>query len=95
MQPAPGRSQPPKATTQRVRIDHAGRVVIPVEIRRALGIEHDTHLTVSLEKDGVTLRTLAMTRARVKTIARAHRKDPGSVVDEFLAERRTEAATNR
>lgn len=93
MEPDPGISQPAKTTAQRVRIDPAGRVVIPVEMRRALGIHDGTDLTVSLEKDGITLRTLAMSRARVQAIARAHRKGHGSVVDEFLAERRTEAAS--
>ncbi len=81
------------AKTRRVRIDPAGRVVIPVEMRKALGIHDGQDLTVSLEKDGITLRTLALTRARIRAIARAHRKDHGSVVDEFLAERRAEAAS--
>ena len=84
--------RPDNAKTQRVRIDPVGRVVIPVEMRRALGIHDGQDLTVSLEKDGITLRTLALARARVRAIARAHRKGHGSVVDEFLAERRAEAA---
>lgn len=78
---------------QRVRIDAAGRVVIPVKMRRALDIHDRQDLTVSLESDGITLRTLAQTRARVRAIARAYRKDPGSVVDRFLVERRAEAAS--
>jgi len=50
-----------RGASQRVRIDGAGRVVIPVDVRKAL--------------------------------ARAHRKDAGSVVDAFLTARRAEAAS--
>lgn len=80
-------------TSQRVRIDSAGRVVIPVEVRKALGIENGQDLAPSLDADGVTLRTLEHARARVKAIARVHRKEAGSVVDAFLAARRAEAAS--
>ena len=78
--------------SQRVRVDGAGRVVIPVEVRKALGIEKGQELTLSLTDDGLTLRTLERARARVKALARAHRKDARSVVDAFLAARRAEAA---
>ncbi|MCY3810909.1 MAG: AbrB/MazE/SpoVT family DNA-binding domain-containing protein [Gammaproteobacteria bacterium] len=79
-------------SSHRVRIDGAGRVVIPVDIREALGIEKGQELTLSLTEDGLTLCTLELARARVKALARAHRKDDGSVVDAFLTARRAEAA---
>ena len=66
--------------------------MIPVEVRKALGIEKGQELTLSLTDDGLTLRTLERARARVKALARAHRKDDRSVVDAFLAARRSEAA---
>lgn len=78
---------------QRVRIDAAGRVVIPVEMRKALDIHDGQDLTVSLESGAIKLRTRALTHARIRAIARAHRKDPGSMVDRFLAERRADAAS--
>lgn len=81
-----------RGASQRVRIDGAGRVVIPVDVRKALGIEKGQELTLSLTEDGLTLCTLELARARVKALARAHRKDDGSVVDAFLAARRAEAA---
>ena len=87
-----GRSSSRWEASQRVRIDRAGRVVIPVEVRKALGIEKGQELTLSLTDDGLTLRTLERARARVKALARAHRKDDRSVVDAFLAARRSEAA---
>lgn len=87
-----GRSSPRWESSHRVRIDGAGRVVIPAEARKALGIEKGQELTLSLTEDGLTLRTLEHARARVKALARAHRKDSGSVVDAFLTARRAEAA---
>ena len=66
--------------------------MIPVDVRRALGIEKGQELTLSVTDDGLTLRTLERARARVKALARSHRKDDGSVVDAFLAARRAEAA---
>ena len=59
MATAAANPQPDKVATQRIRIDAAGRIVIPVEMRRALGIQDGQDLTVSLEEDGITLRTLA------------------------------------
>lgn len=81
-----------RETSQRVRIDGAGRFVIPIEMRRALGIEKGQEMTLSLTEDGLTLCTLERARARVKALARAHRKDDGSVVDAFVAARRSAAA---
>ena len=79
---------------QRVRIDGAGRIVVPVAMRKALGIRDGQEMTLSLEQDGLRLRTLDLTLARVQDVARRRRKGEGSVVDAFLAERRAEAATD-
>ena len=86
-------AQQTKIGPQRVRIHGAGRVVIPVTMRKALGIREGQELMVSLEQDGLRLRTLDPSLARVQAIARRRRKGKGSVVDAFLAERRAEAAT--
>ncbi len=77
--------------SQRVRIDGAGRIVVPVDMRRALEIRDGEELTVSLDDEGIRLRTLDAGLARVRAIAR-RRRGEGSVVDAFLAERRAEAA---
>ena len=87
-----GMTLPSGGVPQRVRIDAAGRVVIPVEVRRALGIKKGQELTLSLVEDRITLSTLERARARVKALPRTYRKDEGSVVDAFLAARRADAA---
>ena len=87
-------AQQKKIGPQRVRIDGAGRVVIPVMMRNALGIRAGEELMVSLERDGLRLQTSDRPLARVQAIARRRRRSKGSVVDDFLAERRAEAATD-
>ena len=88
------RSVAARVPPQRVRIDGAGRIVVPVDMRRALEIRDGQELTISLDDDGIRLRTLDVSLARVRAIARHRRKGEGSVVDAFLAERRAEAATD-
>lgn len=87
-----GKSTPARLPVQRVRVDETGRIVIPREVLRALGIKEGEELTVSYDEQGIRLRTLDMARARVQAIARRRRQGEGSVVDAFLAERRAEAA---
>jgi AbrB family looped-hinge helix DNA binding protein len=75
-----------------VKVDPAGRMVVPKEMRAALGIPDGGELRLRVE-DG-ELRGLG----RLMALARIQREVAGlvpagvSVVDEFLAERRAEAA---
>lgn len=71
-----------------------GRIVIPIEIRKKLGLEPGTVINIWMEDGKVHLRSRAAARASAKklfTDARA-RLGGGSLVDELLAERRAEAA---
>lgn len=81
--------------TLRVRMDRAGRLVVPARIRKALGLEAGQDLIASLEGDFVRLQTLDAALRRVRSIARRRCKENGSVVDAFIAERRAEAAKDR
>ena len=77
---------------QRVRVDGAGRVVVPAGMRKALGIHSGHNLTISLDGDSIRLRTIDAALERVRAIARRKRKLGSNVVDDFIAERRAEAA---
>ena len=59
-----GKAAVPPLAPQRVRVDGAGRIVVPMEIRRPLEIQEGEELTISLDDDGIRLRTLAVARAR-------------------------------
>jgi AbrB family looped-hinge helix DNA binding protein len=72
------------------RLDERGRLVLPVAMRRRIGLQAGDEVRISEEADGV-LRIesrRAAARALVGSAGRAER----SVVDELLAERRAEAA---
>ena len=78
--------------SKRVRIDPAGRVVVPAGFRKALGIRSGQELLVSLDDGVLRLQTIDAALERVRLIARSKRKGRRSVVDQFIAERRAEAA---
>ena len=79
--------------TQRVRIDRAGRVVVPAGIRKALDIHDGQDLTISLDDGFIRLQTIDAALERVWAVAkRRRRRKSAGVVDEFIAARRAEAA---
>ena len=79
--------------SRRVKVDSAGRIVVPAGFRRALGIGTGQELLMSLEDGFVRLQTVDVALERVRAIARSKCTGDAGVVDEFIAERRAEAAT--
>jgi len=78
--------------SRRVRIDPAGRVVVPAGFRKALGIRGGQELLLSMDDGVLRLRTIDAALDRVRLIARSKRKGRGSVVEQFITERCAEAA---
>ena len=75
----------------RVRVDAAGRVTLPAELRHKLGIEPGQELILAEDGQGVRLQTFAQA-VRAAQEAFAPYRIPGkSVVDELIRERRDEA----
>ncbi|MGI8681135.1 MAG: AbrB/MazE/SpoVT family DNA-binding domain-containing protein [Mycobacteriales bacterium] len=75
----------------RTRVDQNGRVLVPASIRRALGLREGSELLVTLEPDGrVALVPHSTAWARVQALTEGVERR-GSVVEELLRERRTEA----
>lgn len=72
-----------------VLVGPKGRVVIPAEIRRALGLQEGSELVAMVEDDAVVF----LRRDSVKARLRSMFTDVGtSLRDELIAERRTTAA---
>lgn len=69
-----------------------GRLVLPADLRRKLGLKQGSKLQLSIESDGtLVLRPYATIVEGIRG-SLAHLKEPGeSVVDELIAERREEA----
>lgn len=77
----------------RLKIDSAGRVIIPAEMRAAMMIKPGDTLSAHVEDGELRIVSPAAALKRVQAFAREWKaRHPGeSVVDELIAERREEA----
>lgn len=75
---------------RRVRVNAQGRVVLPAEFRRALGIEPGSVVVISLEDDRLVIETPSALLAQLEKVT-AHLDPSRSMVDELIADRRAEA----
>ncbi len=73
------------------RIADGGRLVIPVELRRALGLEIGDEVIIRVEDNELRILTRAEAVKRAQGMVRRHVKEGRSLVDELSAERRAEA----
>jgi bifunctional DNA-binding transcriptional regulator/antitoxin component of YhaV-PrlF toxin-antitoxin module len=75
------------------RIGSGGRLVIPIDLRRELGLEAGTDVRLNATSEGVLeVKTpLAGVRAARAIVRRHVKPGAGSVVDELIRERRAEA----
>lgn len=74
-----------------VEVGPKGRVVIPAAIRRRLGIEQGTRLTVLVDDEAVVLVPRGAVECRLHAIFSGV---PASMADELIDERRAEAAAD-
>ena len=71
---------------------HAGRVVLPAELRKAFGIENGTDVVFSRTEHGIEITTLAEAIRQAQELCAKYIKPGVSLVDELIRERREEAA---
>ena len=69
-----------------------GRVLLPAAIRREADIRPNEVLTVRVDDEGVHLLTRRQAIKRAQNIVRKYTKGRKGLVEEFLRERREEAA---
>ena len=74
-----------------VPVQENGRMILPVELRQALGLGKGDRVVLQCVDDRIELTTARLSRSRVQARVRAQFPDAENVVDEFLAERRVEA----
>jgi AbrB family looped-hinge helix DNA binding protein len=72
-------------------VNQNGRVVIPADYRKALGISPGDEVILRWEDDELRITTMKRRIERAQHRAQSHRKAGISVVDEFIAERRKAA----
>jgi len=77
--------------TVQVTITANGRMSLPADIRRRLGLSGGGALLIEETPDGIVLRTVAQSIAHAQALARRYTGDkPETSVDAFLANRRAE-----
>lgn len=75
-----------------VPMQENGRVILPSELRRALGLQKGDRVVLEADGDRVTLTTARLRRRRAQAMVARHIKPEDGVVDAFLVEKRAEAA---
>jgi AbrB family looped-hinge helix DNA binding protein len=73
------------------KIAEGGRVVIPAEYRRKLGLEPGDEVIIRLEDGELRILTRAEAVKRAQSLVKRHVKKGRSLVDELSGERREEA----
>lgn len=76
----------------RVKICEGGRVVIPADVRKQLGLKVGDHLLLRVEDNELRMFSGLEGIRRAQEIVRKHARPGVSIVDELVAERRAEAA---
>ena len=72
-------------------LDRRGRMVVPVEFRRALGLKEGDAIIVRREGDELRILTRGEAIRRAQEIVGRHTGEGRSLVDELISERRTQA----
>lgn len=75
----------------KAKIAEGGRVVIPAEYRKALGLHIGDEVILSLDDDQLRLYTIDAAIRRAQTLVSQYVAPERSLVDELIAERRAEA----
>ena len=68
-----------------------GRIVVPLEFRKALGVAAGGELILSWEDEGLRIATIGKNLERAQRHAQQYLKPGVSIVDDFIAERREAA----
>jgi AbrB family looped-hinge helix DNA binding protein len=76
----------------RAKVSESGRLSLPSDIRRAVGLERGGDVVVELDGHEIRIRTVAEVIARAQKLTKKLLGDrDGTSVDDFLAARREEA----
>lgn len=74
-----------------VQVGENGRMNLPADVRRALGLNGSGRIILTQDENGVLLTTADHALKRIRALAAPFKVDGRSVVDELLADRREEA----
>ena len=75
-----------------VQVAENGRMNLPADVRRALGLNGPGRVILTQDENGVLLTTADHALKRIRALAAPFKPEGRSVVDELLADRREEAS---
>lgn len=75
----------------KTKLGHSGRIVIPTEYRRRLGLEAGDEIIMHLDEEGLHLYTSAQAIARAQTLVRRYVPEGRNLSRELISERREES----
>jgi AbrB family looped-hinge helix DNA binding protein len=75
----------------RMRVNENGRIVIPANFRKALGIEPGDEVVLSIEDDELRISTVESRLREAQAAVRRYIKPDKLLSDELIAERREAA----
>ena len=77
---------------QPIRMSPNGRLSIPAKQRKALGLENGGMVVSTLDNGELRIRPIAAVLAEVQAMVAPYLRASGDTVDEFIADKRAEAA---
>src|SRR5690349_724088 len=78
--------------SQPIRMSPNGRLSIPAKQRKALGLENGGMVVSTLDNGELRIRPIAAVLAEVQAMVAPYVKASGDTVDQFIADKRAEAA---
>lgn len=81
----------PKPQQRLVQVAENGRMNLPADVRRALGLNGAGRVILTQDENGVMLTTSDHALKRIRALAAPFKPEGRSVVEELLADRREEA----
>ena len=76
-----------------INVGSNGRMVLPAAVRKAMGLQGDTQVILTVEDDQVRLSPIGHGVSRAQALYREHAKHARST-DDFLEDRKAEAAAD-
>ena len=75
----------------KTKLGKGGRIVIPAEYRRELGVEPGDKIILHLDEEGLRVYTPAQAVARAQSLVRRYVPKERNLSEELISERREEA----
>ncbi len=79
-------------STVKTHIGKSGRIVIPAQFRKALGVEEGDEIMMSLREGEIRIFTRDQAIKNIQAMVRRYVPEGVSLADELIADRRAEAA---